>query len=96
MDILDIQLDIDSLTLGEMMEAEDASGQDIAQLLARSGHRRTLAVFVHQLRSSGKPPDWKSLGSLKVRGSLPSDSASSPDGGSMASGPLEQGISPTS
>jgi hypothetical protein len=75
-------LDIDSLTLGEMMAAEEASGSDITQLLGRTAHRRVLALFVHRLRSSGQPPKWNELASLRLRDAALSRSATSPDGDS--------------
>lgn len=91
-----VAFDLDSLTLGEMMAAEDASGRDITELVRRSASRRILAVFVHQLRTSGQPPSWRSLSDLKLLDALPSDSGSSQDGESMGSSPLDKGISPTS
>jgi hypothetical protein len=80
--VLDITIDVDSLTFGEMMAAEDASGKDITQLLSRAAHQRVLMLFVHRLRTSGKPPDWQQLASLTVRDALPSTSGSSPAGDS--------------
>lgn len=82
MKVTEIEFDVDTLTLGEMIAVEEASGKDIAVLLSRSGHRRMVAVYVHQLRSSAQPPSWQSLASLRVLGDLPSTSDSSPDGGS--------------
>jgi hypothetical protein len=78
----EITLDVDTLTLGEMMAVEDASGKDITQLLSRTTGRRMLALFVHQLRNSDSLPRWSELGRLKVHDELPSSSDSSPDGGS--------------
>lgn len=62
----DITFDIETLTLGELAAAETASGLDSSILLSRTGHRLLLGVFVHRLRSSGKPPSWQELGNLKV------------------------------
>ena len=62
-----IRFDIDTLTLGEMAAAEVASGLDSSVLLSRSAHRLMLAVFVHRLRSSGKPPSWQELESLRLQ-----------------------------
>lgn len=62
----DITFDIETLTLGELAAAETASGLDSSILLSRTGHRLLLGVFVHRLRSSGKPSSWQELGNLKV------------------------------
>lgn len=78
----EITLDLDTLTLGEMMAVEDASGKDITQLLSRTTGRRMLVLYVNQLRNSDSMPSWSELGRLKVRDELPSNSGSSRDGGS--------------
>jgi len=74
-----VQLDLDTLTLGELAAAEKASGEDGTTLLARSAHRRILVVFVQRLRSSGRPPNWSELAALKVSEVSSSRSDSSPD-----------------
>lgn len=84
MKVTDIKLDVDTLTLGEMMAAEAASGVDINVLLKRPAHRQVLALYVHQLRTSDELPSWKQLSGLKVLGDLPSTSDSQPDGDSTA------------
>ena len=82
MKITEVVLDVDTLTLGEMMAAEEASGLDIGVLLKRPAHRQVLALFVHQSRTSDAPLSWKQLGDLRVLDDLPSTSDSRPDGGS--------------
>ena len=62
-----ITFDVNTLTLGEMAAAETASGLDSSILLARSAHRLLLVVFVQRLRSSGRPPTWSELGSLRLQ-----------------------------
>lgn len=74
-----IEFDLDSLTLGELAAAETASGLDSSVLLTRSAHRRLLTVFVQRLRSSGQPPNWHELESLRVLDVRSSISDSSPD-----------------
>lgn len=74
-----VTFDLDTLTLGELAAAEDASGQDASVLLSRSAHRRILALFVLGLRSSGQPPSWKLLESRRVLDGLSSPSASPVD-----------------
>ncbi len=74
-----ITIDPDSLTLGELAAAETASGLDISVLLSRSAHRLMLMVFVHRLRSSGKPPTWSELGSLRLHDAPSLTSVSRPD-----------------
>lgn len=74
-----VALDLDTLTLGELAAAEKASGEDASVLLARSAHRRILAVFVQRLRSSGQPPNWNELASLRLSDVSSSNSDSQPD-----------------
>jgi hypothetical protein len=73
-----ITLDLESLTLGEALAAEEASGKDIGALLRTSGHRRILALFIHRLRSSGSAPDWQELTSLRLLDAFSGVSRSSP------------------
>lgn len=75
----DITFDIETLTLGELAAAETASGLDSSILLSRTGHRLLLGVFVHRLRSSGKPPSWQELGNLRVLDARSSSSDLPPD-----------------
>jgi hypothetical protein len=77
-----VTLDVDSLTLGEMMAAEDASGQDITALLSRSAHRMVLALYIQGLRSSEKPPNWSELANRRVQDVSRSTSSSPQDGDS--------------
>lgn len=72
-----ITLDLDSLTLGELFAAEEASGQDASRLLKSSAARRLLAVFVQRLRTSGEPPKWTELTSLRLLDASSSTSDSS-------------------
>ncbi len=74
-----IEMDPNTLTLGELSAAEKASGQDSSVLLSRSAHRLLLMVFVHRLRTSGTPPNWSELESLTVQAARSSTSDSSPD-----------------
>ncbi len=62
-----IEIDADSLTMGELRAAETASGIDSSILLSRSAHRLLLMVFVHRYRSSGIAPNWSELENLRVR-----------------------------
>jgi hypothetical protein len=73
-----IRFDVSTLTLGEMMAAEEASGRPIEKLLSSGrGTLRLLAVFIHQYRNSEKPPSWSELAGLRLSDSLPSTSPSS-------------------
>ena len=71
-----IVLDLESLTLGECLAAEAASGQDIRTLLGSTVGRMLLAVFVQRLGSSGSVPNWQELTHLRLldtsRGASPS------------------------
>lgn len=57
--------DIESLTLGELAHAQEASGLSRVQLVSQP-YRLMLAVFVQRLRSSGQPPTWKSVSDLHL------------------------------
>ena len=46
--------DIESLTIGEVAQVQEASGLQFRQLIGP--YRLMLALFVQRLRSSGKPP----------------------------------------
>jgi hypothetical protein len=61
-----VTLDLETLTLGEIIAAEEASGIDIGKLLSRAGHRRALAIFVQRSRSSGSVPSWHEITSLRL------------------------------
>lgn len=80
-----VKLDLDSLTLGEIMAAEDASGIDGSKLLKMSGHRRVLALFVNRLRTSGNAPEWQELTSLRLLDASPGPSPSPVDSPSQTS-----------
>jgi len=61
-----VELDIESLTLGECLAAEEASGKDLQKLVSTTSGRLLLAVFVSRLSSSGSAPDWKELTGLRL------------------------------
>ena len=61
-----VTLDITTLTLGEAAEAEIASGKTLQQLVKAQTGRLLLALFVHELRSSGQPPNWSELSSRRL------------------------------
>ncbi len=71
--------DLESLTLGEALAAEDASGLDLTVLLSRTGHRRMLGAFVLALRSSGRPPKWSELAGQRIFDTLTGPSPSPVD-----------------
>ena len=73
-----ITLDLDSLTLGELADAEEASGKDSGKLLTSSANRRMLAVFVSRLRSDGAAPSWNDLRNLRLLDNSSSASDSEP------------------
>jgi hypothetical protein len=76
-----ITLDLDSLTLGEMTEAERQSGQDFYTMLTRGkATRRLLALFIHELRSSATPRSWHELAARRPLAEISSSSPSSPAG----------------
>ena len=61
-----MKFDIESLTLGECLAVEEASGKDLQQLIGSTSGRLLLAVFVSQLRSSGEMPNWQELTHLRL------------------------------
>ena len=78
-----IQFDPNTMTLGELLALEEASGLTSDELLQSFGRRSTLrlivALFVQRLRSSGQPPSWKSLSDLRILDALSGSSPSSAD-----------------
>jgi hypothetical protein len=81
----EIDFDLDTMTLGEAVAAEDASGQSIETLIVTAARRRMLAVFVSRLRSSGRAPLWSDLGALRLVDSFSGGSRSSQDNPSAIS-----------
>lgn len=81
-----ITLDISTLTLGEAMAAEDASGKTLQQL-ARGVSLRMLALYVHGLRTYEPPPSWQELTSLRIRDVSRSTSQATSGGASRTSNP---------
>lgn len=75
-----VTLDLATLTLGEVAEAERQSGLPFAQMLKGSAGKMLLALFVHRWRSSGTVPSWHDLSSLPVSDALSSISRLLPDG----------------
>ena len=76
-----ITLDVKTITLGEMEEAEHQSGRDFQELLRQgSATRRLLGLFLHEWRSSGQPPSWRTLSDRRPLGK-PSSSSPSPSAG---------------
>lgn len=57
--------DIESLTLGEMAAAQEASGLSLVQL-GSGPYRLMLVVFCQRLRSSGTPPNWQEIANLRL------------------------------
>jgi hypothetical protein len=62
----EIRFDVYSLTLGETLQIERASGQDILKLLATTSGQLLVAVYVQRLRSLGSAPDWQELINLPL------------------------------
>ena len=61
-----MEFDIESLTLGECLAVEEASGKDLQQLISSTSGRLLLAVFVDRLRNSGETPNWQDLTHLRL------------------------------
>ena len=73
----EIAFDLDSLTVGELLAAEEASGVPANKLLTHGLYRLMLGVFVSQLRSSGQMPSWQELTHLRLLDISPGASRSS-------------------
>ena len=73
-----VTFDLDTLTLGELAKAEEASGQDLRTLMSRRSTRLMLAVFISRLRKDGRALSWSEVEALPVRDVLFSTSDSSP------------------
>ena len=85
MQVGEIQLDLDNLTLGEMELVERASGRSFDSLLsAGRATRKILAVFLHESRSYDWPlspqEQWQLAKSRRLSDALFSDSPSLPAG----------------
>ena len=78
-----ITFDPNTMTVGELLAVEEASGLDAQAILSSFARRSTLTllvvVFVQRLRSSGQPPTWKSLTDLPIRDALSGASPSPVD-----------------
>ncbi len=66
MTIPTVELDIQTLTLGEVWEVEKASGQDFKTLVERKMGQRLVVLYVSRLRSDGQAPSWPDLLNLRV------------------------------
>jgi hypothetical protein len=75
-----ITLDVTTLTLGEAADAEIASGLTLQQMLRSQAARKLLALYVHELRSSGPKRNWSELSSLHLLDGSSSISPSVPGG----------------
>lgn len=62
----DITFDVTTLTLGEAAAAEAQSGMTIGQIAKGRASLRLLALFVHELRTSGAPHSWAELSNLRL------------------------------
>ena len=91
-----MEFDIESLTLGETLAAEEASGKNLQQLIATTSGQLLMAVFVQRLRNSGSAPDWQELMRLCVTDISSGDSASPPVSRSRKSSVSDGETSPTS
>lgn len=81
----EITLDVSTLTLGEAASAEIESGMTLQQMLRSQAARKLLALYVHELRSSGSKRNWSELSTLRLLDGSSSISPSVPDGASETS-----------
>ncbi len=78
----DVKFQVDTLTMGELLSVERASGETVADILASFARPTTLrvlvALYVLRLRSSGEPPSWRSLTDLPILDALSTADSPSP------------------
>lgn len=75
-----VEFDVLSMTLGEALAVEAASGQDFTKLTATRMGQLTAAVFVSRLRNEGRAPSWPELLSLRLLDASALTSPSDSDG----------------
>lgn len=80
----DITLDVGTLTLGEAVKVEQASGLPIEKL-SRGASLRMMALYVHGLRTYDVAPSWSELENLGALAVVSSRSRVSSDGHSPRS-----------
>lgn len=80
----DITLDIDTLTMGEAVAVEQASGLPIEKL-SKGASLRMMALYVHGLRTYDVPPSWSELANLGALAVVSSRSRASSGGPSPRS-----------
>lgn len=88
-----VQINLETITLGEVAAAEMASGLDASALVGTKTYRLLLGVFVNDLRtrdvraseSSARPRSWHELTSRRLIDASHSISPSRPDGPSPTS-----------
>lgn len=81
----ELVLDLDTITFGEMLAVELASGTDFSVLIRRQTGRRLIALYLTALHEHGTVPNWSELTSRRVLESLSSTSPSDSNGTSEAS-----------
>jgi hypothetical protein len=83
-DLRAVKLDLRSVTLGEMVACELASGQDFDRLMATNVTQKVTWLYIEAIRrasmSSAPAPSWSELTSRLPRGKRSSALPSSPDG----------------
>lgn len=80
LDLKEITLDWDTVTLGEMWAMEAASGKDYQSLIAGRMGQKMCALFLHVYRRSGRAPSWSEIGSRRLFDGSSSTSRSPQDG----------------
>ena len=80
-----VTLDISTLTLGEAAQAEIESGLTLQQMIKSSAARKLLALYVVELRSSGRKRTWSELSNLRLLDGSSSTLPVVPDGVSETS-----------
>lgn len=78
-----IEVDPNTLTLGEVLAVERASGKQFGELILTRTGQLAAVVYVSRLRQSEKErtplPDWQEILSLRLRDVSSSVLASEPD-----------------
>lgn len=75
--------DLESITIGEMLEVEIASHLEFGDLVRSRTGTMMIVLFLRHLRAHGQPLEWSQIASLPLRDSYKLVSVSKPDGPSQ-------------
>ena len=74
--------DVDTITLGEMLAVERASGEEFMDLVRSRTGLLMVVLFLRAFRQQGTAPPWSEIADQRLSARLSSASPTSPDGAS--------------